>query len=174
MRLWTLHPKYLDSQGLVALWREALLAQAVLLCRTKGYTRHPQLFRFRQTQSPMNSIAAYLRGIYAEAEKRGYRFDRGKIAGNGPSNRCAVTHGQLEYERNHLLAKLRNRDKQRFNLLKETQCPDSHPLFEIVPGGVEGWEKNAWTPPNPGLRWRVSRGPSRAKKPHGPRHAPRP
>ena len=27
MRLWTLHPKYLDAAGLVALWREALLAQ---------------------------------------------------------------------------------------------------------------------------------------------------
>ncbi|HEU5178767.1 MAG TPA: pyrimidine dimer DNA glycosylase/endonuclease V, partial [Burkholderiales bacterium] len=30
MRLWSLHPKYLDARGLVALWREALLAQAVL------------------------------------------------------------------------------------------------------------------------------------------------
>ncbi len=132
MRLWTLHPKYLDAQGLVALWREALLAQAVLLCRTKGYTRHPQLFRFRETQSPMNSIAAYLRGIYAEAEKRGYRFDPGKIAGDGPSHRCAVTHGQLEYERNHLLAKLRNRDKQRFNLLKEIQQRDNLGMIFIT------------------------------------------
>jgi len=25
MRLWTLHPKYLDARGLVALWREGLL-----------------------------------------------------------------------------------------------------------------------------------------------------
>jgi len=30
MRLWTIHPKYLDRQGLLALWREALLAQKVL------------------------------------------------------------------------------------------------------------------------------------------------
>ncbi len=34
MRLWTLHPKYLDPRGLVALWREALFAQAVL----RGWT----------------------------------------------------------------------------------------------------------------------------------------
>jgi hypothetical protein len=31
MRLWTLHPQYLDPRGLVALWRVALLAQQVLL-----------------------------------------------------------------------------------------------------------------------------------------------
>jgi hypothetical protein len=30
MRLWSLHPEYLDANGLVALWREALLAQAFL------------------------------------------------------------------------------------------------------------------------------------------------
>jgi hypothetical protein len=29
-RIWSLHPKYLDARGLVALWREGLLAQAVL------------------------------------------------------------------------------------------------------------------------------------------------
>jgi hypothetical protein len=30
MRIWSLHPKYLDSKGLVALWRESLLAKNVL------------------------------------------------------------------------------------------------------------------------------------------------
>jgi len=30
MRLWSLHPRYLDAKGLVALWREGLLAQKVL------------------------------------------------------------------------------------------------------------------------------------------------
>jgi hypothetical protein len=43
MRLWSVHPKYLDARGLVALWREGLLAQAVLRGRTSGYVRHPQL-----------------------------------------------------------------------------------------------------------------------------------
>ena len=43
MRLWSIHPRYLDSMGLVALWREALLAQAVLRGETKGYKFHPQL-----------------------------------------------------------------------------------------------------------------------------------
>ncbi|WP_343214776.1 pyrimidine dimer DNA glycosylase/endonuclease V, partial [Dokdonella sp.] len=40
MRLWSLHPRYLDPQGLVALWREALLAKAVLRGETRGYTQH--------------------------------------------------------------------------------------------------------------------------------------
>jgi len=43
MRIWSLHPKYLDSKGMVALWREALLAKQVLLNKTKGYKNHPQL-----------------------------------------------------------------------------------------------------------------------------------
>jgi hypothetical protein len=41
---------YLDGRGLVALWREALLAQAVLRGRTRGY-RHPQLARFRSREN---------------------------------------------------------------------------------------------------------------------------
>jgi hypothetical protein len=43
MRLWTLHPKYLDARGLVALWREALLAQKVL----RGATRGQLLYEWR-------------------------------------------------------------------------------------------------------------------------------
>jgi len=40
MRLWSIHPKYLDRQGLLAVWRESLLAQSVLI---KGeYTECPE------------------------------------------------------------------------------------------------------------------------------------
>ena len=79
MRLWSLHPKYLDPQGLVALWREALLAQAVLRGKTKGYRHHPQLERFTSHRSPRLAINAYLGSIYEEAASRGYAFDRRKI-----------------------------------------------------------------------------------------------
>ena len=41
MKLWSIHPKYLDAKGLVALWREALLAQKVLDGKTEGYKNHP-------------------------------------------------------------------------------------------------------------------------------------
>jgi len=47
MRLWSLHPAYLDARGLGALWREGLLAQAVLRGKTRGYRSHPQLERWR-------------------------------------------------------------------------------------------------------------------------------
>jgi hypothetical protein len=67
MRLWSLHPKYLDARGLVALWREGLLAQAVLRGRTNGYVHHPQLERFRAESSPLGAIADYLRGVHGEA-----------------------------------------------------------------------------------------------------------
>ncbi len=50
MRLWSLHPKYLDRQGLLAVWREGLLAQKVLQGKTKGYKNHPQLKRFQQQE----------------------------------------------------------------------------------------------------------------------------
>ena len=79
MRLWTLHPRHLDAAGLVALWREALLAQAVLLGRTRGYTRHPQLERFRTAADPVAAIAGYLRVVADEAKARGYAFNAARI-----------------------------------------------------------------------------------------------
>ena len=76
MRLWSLHPRYLDPQGLVALWREALLAQAVLGGKTRGYQHHPQLERFRALVAPRSAVSAYLKAVHAEAVIRGYSFDR--------------------------------------------------------------------------------------------------
>jgi len=113
VRLWSLHPRYLDSRGLVALWREALLAQAVLHHRTKGYKRHPQLDRFRRARAPVGFIAAYLRVVRDEASRRGYEFDPGRIARAARAKRAMVTRGQLDWERRHLLAKLRRRDPSR-------------------------------------------------------------
>jgi hypothetical protein len=57
MRLWSIHPGYLDAKGLVALWREALLAQNVLLRNTKGYKKHPQLEQFNNTSNPIGAIS---------------------------------------------------------------------------------------------------------------------
>lgn len=140
MRLWTLHPKYLDARGLVALWREALLAQAVLRGQTRGYRHHPQLIRFRETASPTGSIACYLRSVHCEATVRGYRFDAAKI----PTTQCAetltATTGQLDFEWVHLTGKLRVRDPLWLVRLQHVTRPDPHPLFRIVPGEVAVWE----------------------------------
>ena len=106
MRLWSLHPRYLDPKGLVALWREALLAQAVLRGRTRGYRSHPQLDRFRESPAPVAFIAEYLRGVHAESVARGYRFDAGKIVVARADGLIDVTGDQMEWERRHLVRKL--------------------------------------------------------------------
>ena len=141
LRLWSFHPKYLDARGLVALWREALLAQAVLKGETKGYVQHPQLLRFRERHSPVGSIAEYLRVVHAEAASRGYRFDRTKISRSPPRSRLTVTRAQLEFEWEHLREKLRKRDPERLALLASVERPRPHPLFRVVRGDVASWER---------------------------------
>ena len=140
MRLWSLHPRYLDPKGLVALWREALLAQAVLRGETRGYRNHPQLQRFRAQSSPRGCIAEYLRAVHAESLERGYRFDRGRIGHRGTSARIDVARGQLEFEWRHLLAKLEKRNPPLLETLQNTGDPAPHPLFRVVPGAIEEWE----------------------------------
>ena len=98
MRLWTVHPRYLDARGLVALWREALLAQAVLRGRTIGYVHHPQLARFRSQASPLGAVGDYLRVIHAEAARRGYRFAAGKVSRARSAELITVTRGQLDHD----------------------------------------------------------------------------
>jgi hypothetical protein len=140
VRLWTLHPMYLDARGLVAVWREGLLAQAVLAGRTKGYTRHPQLARFRTAADPLACIGSYLAAVHDEASGRGYRFDRSRIERVSRRARLTATEGQVEYEWRHLRKKLALRDWTWLKTLKGIGKPAPHPLFRVVPGGVEDWE----------------------------------
>ena len=145
MRLWTLHPKYLDPQGLVALWREALLARAVLRGETRGYKHHPQLERFRSHDEPAAAIGAYLGAVFDEAASRGYSFDAGKVAGAGAAGAAtpiAAKSGQIEFEWQHLLGKLSNRSPALFERWRKTIAPEPHPIFLIVPGGLESWERS--------------------------------
>lgn len=140
MRLWSIHPKYLDAKGLVALWREGLLAQNVLLGRTKGYKNHPQLSRFKERENPEAAIACYLRYVADEADKRGYKFNRDKIDGHGTCGSMPVNRGQLAYEFSHLLNKLKVRDPGRYKELEAVVEIETHPLFRTVEGGIAGWE----------------------------------
>jgi len=146
VRIWTLHPKYLDSRGLVALWREALLAQKVLQGATKGYTAHPQLIRFKAHPEPLAAIGSYLAAVHDEALARGYRFDRAKIVTTGPADRIAETEGQLQLEWLHLLAKLDARAPEQRRSLRAIERPDPHPLFRIVPGVARPWERAGGVP----------------------------
>ena len=141
MRLWTVHPRYLDVKGLTAAWREALLAQKVLKGETRGYTRHPQLTRFRAHRKPLEAIAAYLHGIASEAQRRGYRFDVSKISHRRWRGRMSESRGQLLYEWEHLRGKLRVRAPQFYRQLDAATAPRAHPLFSIRPGEINEWEK---------------------------------
>jgi hypothetical protein len=141
MRLWTIHPKYLDAKGLVALWREALLAQKVLQGKTKGYTQHPQLLRFKTVSQPAAAVAAYLVVVQREASRRGYQFDATKIT--KPRFRGVIdeTGGQLLYEWKHLLRKLKARDPKCYSVCCDLPVPELHPLFRLIKGEVRDWEK---------------------------------
>jgi hypothetical protein len=141
MRLWTIHPRYLDGPGLVALWREALLAQQVLRGRTRGYRHHPQLLRFRSHTHPLGCIARYLSAVHEESLVREYRFEARKIGRSRAAVGLAETEGQLLYEWSHLMRKLRKRAPRLYRELHKVGVPEPHPLFRIVPGGVRSWER---------------------------------
>lgn len=142
MRLWSLHPRYLDAKGLVALWREALLARAVLRGATRGYRRHPQLDRFREHPAPRLAISAYLAAVHAESQARGYRFDRSRFGPvRGEVAALPLNEGQLDLEWRHLLAKLEVRDPALHARWRGQARPDCHPLFRLQPGPVAAWER---------------------------------
>jgi hypothetical protein len=145
VRLWSLHPRYLDPKGLTALWREALLARAVLRGETIGYRSHPQLERFAAQRDPVADIERYLHAVLDEARARGYRFDERKL-GRLPgrvlrSGRIPVTRGQLAYELAHLKRKLKSRNPTAYRALTRVMEPEPHPLFRVIEGGIAEWEK---------------------------------
>jgi len=140
MRLWSLHPRYLDARGLVALWREGLLAQKVLAGATRGYQHHPQLSRFRDHPDAQGMIAAYLAEVQREAVRRSYRFDAEKIGRCAEGATIQVTRGQINYELEHLRAKLKLRDPGAFQRILSVNEAEPHPLFSVVAGDIERWE----------------------------------
>ena len=141
MRLWTLHPKYLDPKGLVALWREGLLARAVLRDETTGYRHHPQLLRFQSHPAPRTAINAYLAAVLLEAEGRGYSFDATRLGPVRGTVILTATTGQLAYEWRHLLHKLEGRNPDLHRRWSRIRTPEPHPLFRRVAGSVAPVER---------------------------------
>jgi hypothetical protein len=139
MRLWSLHPSLLDRMGLLALWREGLLAQKVLLGKTRGYQFHPQLKRFQTSKNPVAAISTYLWAVLDEAYARGYTFDASKIAMRRRGILIPVTAGQMEFEREHLRKKLLLRDKKRAGVLSRAKLKP-HPMMRVIAGDLEPWE----------------------------------
>jgi hypothetical protein len=141
MRLWSIHPCYLDTKGLLALWREALLAKKVLSGKTKGYRHHPQLLRFQKQQNPLGAINTFLKAVHTEALSRGYSFNQKKIGRRKQQVFIKVTTGQLEFEMTHLRKKLWRRNRKKYFDIKHVKTPIPHPLFRVGEGKIEGWEK---------------------------------
>lgn len=141
MRLWSLHPDYLDAKGLVALWREGLLAKKVLEGGTIGYTNHPQLDRFKKCKNPCAAINQYLDVVLKAAKQRGYNFDETKIKTIADLQTLPVNDKQLAFESKHLLQKLMQRDFPAYEKVKDTHIWLPHPMFIIVPGEIEDWER---------------------------------
>jgi hypothetical protein len=145
MRLWSLHPSILDRTGLVACWREGLLAQRVLTGTTVGYKRHPQLERFQAVADPLDAIGHYLLALHAEALVRGYSFDGSKVMRPDAANPgIPVTTGQLAFELTHLRAKAAVRDASWLPRLPAVALPA--PSFVEMPGGIQSWERGAVDP----------------------------
>ena len=141
MRIWSLHPRYLDSRGLTALWRETLLAREVLRGRTRGYRSHPQLERFRAAARPLAAINIYLREVHEESIRRAYSFDSSKLARTAGEARIRVTSGQVEHEWRHLIRKLRERSPMEYRRWRGVDSPECHPMFEVEQGPAEQWER---------------------------------
>ncbi len=140
MRIWSIHPKYLDTKGLLALWRETLLAKNVLEGNTKGYKNHPQLIRFIKSDNPLHAINQYLSAVYLESLSRGYHFNKAKFNIDIQPQTLRVTQGQIEYEMQHLLKKMKTRDFKKYNELINQKNIEAHPLFKIIEGEIEDWE----------------------------------
>ncbi len=141
MRLWSLNLKYLDSQGLLACWRESLLAKKVLEGKTSGYKNHPQLIRFKKLDDPIQGINSYLEQIFIESQSRGYNFDKSKIGSKKFKGKIIVTKGQIEYEFEHLKNKLKTRNVKKFLELKKISKIEPNPIFKTISGKIEEWEK---------------------------------
>ncbi len=140
MRIWSLHPKYLDAKGLVALWRETLLAKNVLANKTKGYKNHPQLNRFKEVEKPLDAINQYLAEVYEEAKCRHYNFNADKIDWDFEPTCIEVTDKQVAYEFRHLLNKLQTRDPLRYKDIVDTKAIVAAKIFKVVEGEIADWE----------------------------------
>ena len=89
----------------------------------------------------MTTISAYLWAVHDEASRRGYSFDSSKIARKRQPRTLTVTQGQLDFELGHLKAKLRLRDPKRYRELRRLREITAHPLFTVVAGEIEPWER---------------------------------
>ena len=143
MGLWSIDLGWLDSIGIVALWRESLLARAVLEGKTNGYVNHPQLYRFKSSEKPLAAIETYLYYVFEESLKRGFNFDNEKIRNSliDKNIKISVSQGQLDYELKLLKLKLKQRSQEYYKNISTINKGNLNSMFASHPGSIEVWER---------------------------------
>lgn len=146
MRIWSIHPKYLDTKRLTAQWREALLCKSILEGKTKSYTKHPQYLKLLKLKNPYQFINFFLLTIWEESQKRGYKYDKSKINLDEvkifDNVYLDVTIEQLKYEFCHMLQKMNNDDPQYLKniIFLKKEGIISNPLFNSIDGNIMNFE----------------------------------
>lgn len=141
MRLRSIHPSYLDRQWLLAVRREWLLAKKVLAGKTKWYTQHPQLQRFKMQKNPDKYIDTYLYHIHEEAKKRWYVFDESKINHSKVQSKISIAEWQIIYEFQRLQSKLKMRTPDKHKQNQKEKSIQLHPLFMQISWPIASREK---------------------------------
>ena len=89
----------------------------------------------------LGAINYYLHNVWMEAMKRSYNFDKNKYIPVSNIEAIEVTLKQLDFERKHLLNKLKLRDEKKYNEIIVVKNFETHPLFNQIAGEIEPWEK---------------------------------
>jgi len=131
MRVWIVHPKYLDCKGLVALWRETLLARKVLKGKTKGWRNHPQLNKLKNHKNSVAAVNTYLLYVWKESEKRCYKFNKRKIEKNFTKKKIKIPKKEVISDFEELKNKLKKRDPKRYREIVKVKKIEVNPIFII-------------------------------------------
>lgn len=128
MSLWVVHPKYLDKQGLVSVWREGLRAQKILSGETACSSNQMLVRQFAADPQPMKAIGAYLSFIAAEGARRGYKFGHEKIkCPNFDETAVPLEPKDLVFEMKDLRRRLKARDKDKWRETVKVEKIEPHP-----------------------------------------------
>jgi hypothetical protein len=79
--------------------------------------------------------------LHEESENRGYSFNKSKIGAARKPISISVTNGQMNYEWQHLMAKLKQRSPAVYEKWYKCKTIEPHPLFTVYAGEIEEWEK---------------------------------
>jgi hypothetical protein len=144
MRIWSIHPKYLDSKELLNLWNETIQAKNEFLTKFSGHFSNKQLERFLDLKNPLEAINSYMSSIYREAVKRDFSVDDSFMDWDfDDSIQIPVTAGQISHEISKLKSRLRERDEKKLQKLNGRTFLELHPIFYSVPGTIEEWENDS-------------------------------